>query len=266
MPFVEANFVASAIAPDRGGFGFGAQARLIGANWHASVAVTGDDIDAAQPRSDDRTLLARAHWNPIKRDGTILHLGAWTFDEKFIGGTRNLSAGANVAHGLNPRTVLRSPQLAGATGNHGGGVEAGAVVGPVWVMGEAGRRVIDLPQSDARTVAKSLSAGWFVTGEAPPYAAATGGIGRPIVKRSVFQGGRGQVELTARYQEIDVRTPGLRSTGASATGGANWYLSGLMRVMVNATAWRLTPDRSLVGAGRRTDRGTTFVLRTQIVF
>jgi len=266
LPFAEPNFVASAIAPDRGGFGFGAQARLIGATWHASFAVTGNDLDARHPQTDSRILLARAHWNPIKRAGTILHLGAWTFDEKFTGGTRTLGANTNVAYGLNVRTVLPSPPLTGSTGDRGAGLEAGGVIGPVWMMGEAGRRSIDLPQADARTTAKSLSAGWFVTGEAPPYAAATGGFGRPIVQRSVFQGGSGQVELTARYEDIQFHMPGFRNTGTSVTGGLNWYLSSQMRVMANATAWRMAPDRQMTGTGPRTDHGTTFVLRTQIVF
>lgn len=266
LPFAEPNFVASAIAPDRGGFGLGVQARLIGATWHASFAVTGNDLDARHPQTDSRMILARAHWNPIKRTGAILHLGAWTFDEKFTGGTRTLGANTNVAYGLNLRTVLPSPPLVGATGDRGVGVEAGGVIGPFWVMGEAGRRTIDLPQAGARTTAKSVSTGWFVTGQAPAYAAATGGIGRPIVKRSVFQGGTGQVELTARYEDIRFSMPNFRNTGSSVTGGVNWYLSSLMRVMLNATAWRMAPDRQMTGTGPRTDRGTTLVLRTQIVF
>ncbi|WP_281823019.1 OprO/OprP family phosphate-selective porin [Sphingobium sp. BS19] len=266
LPFAEPNFVASAIAPDRGGLGLGAQARLIGTTWHASFAVTGNDLDARHPQTDSRMILARAHWNPIKRTGAILHLGAWTFDEKFTGGTRTLGANTNVAYGLNLRTVLPSPPLPGATGDRGVGLEAGGVLGPVWMMGEAGRRRIDLPQEDARTTAKSLSAGWFVTGQAPVYAAATGSIGRPSVRRSVFQGGSGQVELTTRYEDIQFNMPGFRNTGSSVTGGVNWYLSSLMRVMVNATAWRMAPDRQMTGTGPHTDHGTTFVLRTQIVF
>ncbi|WP_167693048.1 OprO/OprP family phosphate-selective porin [Sphingomonas azotifigens] len=265
LPFAEPNFVASAIAPDRGGFGFGAQARLIGRDWHASFAVTGNDIDANHPQTGDRTSLARGHWNPVKRDGAILHVGAWRFDERFTGGTRTLGADTNVAHGLNLRTVLPSPPLLGARGDHGTGVEAGGVLGPVWMMAEAGRRVIDLPRAQAQTTAKSLSAGWFLTGEAPPYAAATGGFGRPIVARSVFQGGSGQVELTARYEDIRFTMPGFRNTGSSVTGGVNWYLSSQMRLMGNVTAWRMAPDQRMAGSGPRTDHGTTFVLRAQIV-
>lgn len=265
LPFAEPNFVASAIAPDRGGFGFGAQARLIGGNWHASFAVTGNDIDANNPQTGNRTILARAHWNPVKRDGAILHVGAWTFDETFTGGTRTLGADTNVAHGLNLRTVLPSPPLVGATGDQGAGVEAGGVLGPLWMMGEAGRRVIDLPRTEAHAIAKSLSAGWFLTGEAPPYAAATGGFGRPVVARSVFQGGSGQVELTARYEDIRFTMPGFRNTGSSVTGGVNWYLSSQMRLMGNVTAWRMAPDQRMAGTGPRTDHGTTFVLRAQFV-
>lgn len=266
LPFVEANFVASAIAPDRGGFALGAQARLTGARWHASFAVTGNDIDVRQAQSGNRTLLARAHWNPIKGPAATLHLGAWMFDESFRGGARTLGLGGNVAHGLNARTVLPMPVLTGVTGDRGVGVEAGGVFGRFWVMGEAGRRSVDLPRGEARSDAKSLSAGWFVSAGAFPYAAATGGIGRPVVKRSVFQGGAGPVELTARYQELIVRTPGARGVGTTLTGGVNWYLSSMMRVMANVSAWRLNPANAPGSIGPRTDRGTTWVLRAQFVF
>lgn len=265
LPFAEPNFVASAIAPDRGGFGFGAQSRLIDNRWHASFAVTGNDIDANHPQTGNRTLLARAHWNPVKREGAILHVGAWTFDEKFTGGTRTLGADTNVAHGLNLRTVLPSPPLIGTTGDRGAGVEAGGVLGSVWVMGEVGRRVIDLPRVEPHITAKSRSAGWFLTGDAPPYAAATGGFGRPIVHRTVFQGGSGQVELTARYKDIRFTMPGFRNSGSSVTGGVNWYLSSQMRLMGNVSAWRMAPDQRMTGTGTGPDHGTTFVLRAQFV-
>ncbi|WP_160327956.1 porin [Sphingomonas sp. HT-1] len=86
------------------------------------------------------------------------------------------------------------------------------------------------------------------------------------MKRSVFQGGRGPVELTARYQELIVRTPGTRGTGSTLTAGVNWYLSSLMRVMANTSAWRLNPASLPGGTAARTDRGTTLVLRAQFVF
>lgn len=264
LPFAEANFVAAAIAPERGGFGFGVQGRLTGARWHASLAVTGDDIDARVRRSDDRMVLGRAHWNPVKGKAGTLHLGGWAFDERFSGAPRTLSPAANVAHGLNPFTVLKAVPLPEARGNQGRGIEAGGVAGPFWVMAEAGWRTIDLPRADAHAAAQSVSAGWFLTGGPPPYAAATGGFGRPVIRRGVFEGGTGEIELTARYQQIRFHTPDRREAGATLTGGVNWYLNSLMRVMANASAWRLHPDARAPGARR--DRGTSFVLRTQIVF
>lgn len=264
LPFAEPNFIASAIAPERGGFGFGAQARLLGPTWHASLAITGDDVDARRPQSDDRTVLARAHWNPIRTNRQTLHVGGWAFDERFSGGSRTLTPATNIGNGLNDATVLRLPTLFGASGDHGRGVELGGVVGPVWVMGEAGWRSLRLPQARAHSSAASISAGWFVTGGPPPYVAATGGFGRPTVKRPVFEGGLGEIELTARYQKLRMNMPGLRNTGSSVTGGVNWYLNNFMRLMVNASAWRLDPDRNLTGA--RADRGTTITLRGQIVF
>lgn len=263
-PFTEANFVASAIAPEQGGFAFGAQARLLGPNWHASLAYTGNDVDARRSPNDDRAVLARVHWNPVKSTQHIVHLGGWGFDERFAGGARTLDPAANVGNGLNDATVLHLAPLVGASGDRGRGVELGGVVGPVWVMGEAGWRSLRLPEATAHSSAASISAGWFVTGGAPPYVAATGGFGRPTVKHAVMAGGPGEVELTARYQTIRMDMPDLRNAGSTLTGGVNWYLNGLMRLMVNASAWRLDTDRRPIGA--RSRRGTTLTLRGQIVF
>lgn len=264
LPFAEPNFVASEIAPERGGFGLGIQGRLLGPGWHASLAVTGDDVNARHAQSDDRTILARAHWNPVRSARQTLHIGGWAFDEQFSGGRRTLTPTTNVGNGLNDATVLRLPSLVGASGDRGQGVELGGVVGPLWVMGEAGWRSLRLPQATAHSAAASISAGWFVTGGPPPYAAATGGFGRPTVERAVFEGGRGEVELTMRYQQIRQYMPGLRNAGSSVTGGVNWYLNSLMRLMLNVSAWRLDPDPRLTGTN--SDRGTTATVRGQIVF
>jgi phosphate-selective porin OprO/OprP len=77
--------VATAIIPQRGFYGVGMMPRLFWKTGHASLTVTGDRIDGDQSTSDNRTVLARAHWNPIKSDRQVLHLGIWGFDERCLG-------------------------------------------------------------------------------------------------------------------------------------------------------------------------------------
>jgi phosphate-selective porin OprO/OprP len=57
------------------------------------------------------------------------------------------------------------------------------------------------------------------------------------VLHSVFDGGPGAIELTARYENLefdDIVTP---AEGWAATLGVNWYLNSFTRFQVNAIHW-----------------------------
>lgn len=260
LPFIEQNYVAGAMGGERGAYGLGAQARLFGKGWHVSFAATGEDIDSSFEGHDSRTVLARAHWNPLLAERKIIHLGGWGYIERWPE-TRSLVRKTPVAHGLAAAIALKSPLLAHADADRGFGLEAGGVKGPVWLMIETGWRSTQLPGPDAQDRAASASVGWFVTGGKVPYKDRTGVFGRPKVARPLLNGGPGEIELTGRYEQVRFAAPSFRQDGQSVTAGINWYLNDLVRIMCNSTFWRIEPEGVLPQA--ISDDGYSLALRVQ---
>lgn len=139
-PFLERSTVSTAIIPQRGFYGIGIMPRLFWRTGHASLTVTGDRVDGNQAVSDSRTILARAHWNPIKTDKGVLHLGLWGFDESLSAAATTLTRNTVIGGRFNGALRVSTGPLLGGTGTTGYGTELGGYLGPVWVMGEAGRR------------------------------------------------------------------------------------------------------------------------------
>lgn len=80
-PFMQRNAVASVGAQQSGYYGLGVTTKVIGDGWHASVAVTGDDIGNDSTASDTVAYLLRAHWNPLRGQAGFVHLGGWYWYE-----------------------------------------------------------------------------------------------------------------------------------------------------------------------------------------
>lgn len=263
-PFHDRNVVANAIVPQRGYYGLGGQIRVFGPNWHFSTQLTGDRIDGDQSVGDGRTVIVRSHWNPIKSKIGLIHLGAWMFDEHLSSKQRSLTRGTVIGGRFNSALRVQMGPLDGGTGTTGYGAELGGYLGPLWVMGEAGHRTarrIDAPSM--QTDAWSVSGGYFLTGELPPYNPRTGQFDQPKVKRPVFTGGPGAIEVTARYENLHfthIPTPG---EGWEATLGVNWYLNSFTRVMFNATHWN-TDNQG--GAYIGEDDGETYATRIAVSF
>jgi phosphate-selective porin OprO/OprP len=264
-PFMERTVVATAIIPQRGFYGIGIMPRLFWKTGHASLTVTGDRVDGNQSSSDSRTALARAHWNPIKTDHSILHLGLWGFDESLSSAATSLTRNTVIGGRFNGALRVSTGTLTGGTGTTGYGAELGGYVGPVWLVGEAGQRHarLDGGRPDFVSKAWSLSGGWFLTGDLPPYNPRLGSFGQPRVLRPIFDGGRGAIELTARYENLDYTDLLTGGRGWAATVGANWYLNSFVRFQLNLVHWD-TDNRAGPFAGA--DDGETVGTRIAVTF
>ncbi|MCC2975673.1 porin [Sphingomonas sp. PL-96] len=265
-PFLERTAVATAIIPQRGFYGIGIMPRLFWRTGHASLTVTGDRVDGDQSGNDSRTVLGRVHWNPIKTDRGVLHLGLWGFDEALSSAspgtlTRNTVIGGR----FNGALRVSTGALTGGTGTTGYGAELGGYAGPLWLMAEAGRRNarLDGGRPDFVTKAWSMSGGFFVTGDLPPYNPRLGSFGQPLVKRPIFEGGPGAIELTARYERLDFDDILNPANGWAATLGVNWYLNSFTRIQVNGIQWHTdnTADTFIGG-----DDGQTLSARLGVTF
>jgi phosphate-selective porin OprO/OprP len=264
-PFMERTVVATAIIPQRGFYGLGIMPRLFWKTGHASLTVTGDRIDGNQSGNDSRTILGRVHWNPIKTRDSVLHLGLWGFDEALAANAGTLTRNTVIGGRFNGALRVSSGPLIGGTGTTGYGGELGGYVGPVWLMGEAGERHarLDGGRPDFVSKAWSVSGGWFITGDLPPYNPRLGSFGQPSVLKPIFDGGPGAIELTARYENLDYSDLLLGGQGWAATVGVNWYLNSFARIQLNGVQWS-TDNRSGNTIGR--DDGQTVSARMAVTF
>lgn len=238
-PFLERNVVATSIIPQRGFYGISIMPRVFWNSGHASITLSGDSMDAKQSVSDSRTLMARAHWNPIKTDRSTLHLGVWGFDEDLAVGGGTLTRNTVIGGRFDGALRVSTGTVTGGTGTRGYGAEVGGYVGPFWVMGEAGKRnaALDGGRPDLVSKAWSLSSGYFITGELPPYNARLGTFAQPKVRNPVLKGGPGAVEVLARYENINYSGVPTAGDGWAATGGVNWYLDNVIRLQLNVIHW-----------------------------
>jgi phosphate-selective porin OprO and OprP len=263
-PFLERTVVATAILPRRGFYGVGAQGRLFGSSWHASLTLTGDDVDSAYAVSDSRTVLARAHWNPVKRERTALHLGAWGFDEALASDADTATRNTVIGGRFNGNLRVSTGTLTGATGGIGHGVELGGYWRSLWALAEAGRRTVYLGTAPkVLSEAWSITVGGFVTGETPPYNPRFGNFTQPQVRRSILEGGPGAIELLARCEKLVFRQEAPLGDGWAATLGVNWYLNNFTRLMLNVISWH-TDNRG--GDFSGVDAGETVSLRAQVSY
>ncbi|MDT8760882.1 porin [Sphingomonas psychrotolerans] len=256
-PFLERNVVATSIIPQRGFYGIALMPRIFWKTGHASLTISGDSVDASQTINDSRSVLGRVHWNPYKTDRSMVHLGLWGFDEALASKspgtlTRNTVIGGRFNQALRVSTGT----LTGGTGTTGYGVEVGGYTGPFWVMGEAGRREarLNAGRPDLETKAWSLSGGWFLTGDLPPYNPRLGTFAQPRVLRPVFEGGPGAIELITRYENIDYSGLPTVGDGSAITAGVNWYLDSIIRLQLNVIHWN-TNNRAGTYTGK--DSGET---------
>ncbi|MHA6718919.1 OprO/OprP family phosphate-selective porin [Sphingomonas sp. RS6] len=255
-PFLERNVVGTAIVPQRGFYGIALMSRLFWKTGHASITLSGDTVDATQSVGDSRTVMSRVHWNPLKTDRSVVHLGVWGFDEKLAVGPGSLTRNTVIGGRFNGALRVSTGTITGGTGTTGYGVEVGGYTGPFWVMAEAGRRNarLNADRPDLETKAWSLSTGYFLTGDLPPYNPRLGTFAQPLVRRPVFEGGPGAIEVLARYENLDFSGVPTAGKGSAATIGMNWYLDSIVRMQFNVIHWN-TDNRA--GAYQGKDSGET---------
>ena len=239
-PFLERNVVATSIIPQRGFYGIALMPRLFWKTGHASLTISGDSVDASQAINDSRTTMARVHWNPLKTDRSLLHVGIWGFDEALSSrGPGTLTRNTVIGGRFNGNLRVQTGTLVGGKSTTGYGAELGGYIGSLWVMGEAGQRVarLDAGRPDFESKAWSLSTGFFVTGDLPPYNPRLGTFAQPRVLRPVFDGGPGAIEVLARYESIEYSGIPNATKGTAATIGTNWYLDSIIRLQLNLIQW-----------------------------
>ncbi|HEY9234734.1 MULTISPECIES: OprO/OprP family phosphate-selective porin [Phenylobacterium] len=260
--FMERNSVALAAAPVKGFYGWGGIAKIYGAGWHLAGEVAGEDPANREATRDTTTYLLRGHWNPVRSETGLVHLGAWAFYED-LGERKSLSRNTNWAGHFNDQVQVALGAIADPVHGQGYGLELGGVRGRGWSFVEAGRREIDARSLHADVDAWSLSAGWSLTGEPSAYSSRSGTFVKTAPARPVSKGGFGGWDVAIRYQVLDNTDAPLGGLGREAEVGVNWRLEQWMRLMVDLSHWEVErPDGPYAGA----DRGDSLAGRLQLTF
>ncbi|WP_394537255.1 porin [Lysobacter enzymogenes] len=263
-PFMERNAVASVGGMQSGYFGLGLSAKVFGDGWHASLAVTGDDVGNAGDASDTVAYLARAHWNPLRGGDGFVHLGGWYWYEQLGADVASINKTSPVALGWNDQVRVSASSIANVDNDRAWGAELGAVYRSGWLFGERTVRTIESDTvGEVRHKASSVYAGWLLTGEKPGFSRRSGVWTATRVLRPVDQGGIGAFELALRYDRYDFTDAARGGDGDAWTLGLNWYLNDWSRLMLNYVWWK-TDNK--VGAFQGPDSGRTLGLRAQVAF
>ncbi|TBV73907.1 OprO/OprP family phosphate-selective porin [Pseudoxanthomonas winnipegensis] len=263
-PFMERNAVGSVGGMQSGFFGLGVTTKLYGSNWHASLAVTGDDIGGDSSASDTIAYTARAHWNPIKTSAGFLHVGGWYWYEDLGKDITSINKTSRVALGWNGQVAISASSIGGVTDDHAWGAELGGTWRSGWAFAETTVRTINSSTEASREQkASSYYAGWLLTGEKPGFSSRSGVWTTTKVLRPVTEGGWGAFEVLARYDDYDFTDAARGGEGEAFTFGVNWYLTSFARLMLNVVHWR-TDNK--VGSYQGPDSGNTVGVRAQVSF
>lgn len=266
-PLMERNAVTIALVPLKGFFGLGFTSKTFGPNWHVAVSLVGEPINSSSASGDTKTIIARAHWNPVKTDNALIHLGGWGYHEDFSPSVENLTINVREANRYNDNVRVFAGPLADPRGSEAFGLEFGGTYKGLWAFGEYGERHVRFRESAAldnvTLRAASVSAGWVLTGEKAPFAQRAGTFTMINVANPVFEGGSGAIELAFRYERTDYRDAPLGGRGNAWTAGLNWYFNDIARMMVNYIRFE-TNNRA--GDYPGSDTGDLIATRFQISF
>lgn len=191
---------------------------LLNAAWFSGGDLNGDN--------DGTTWAARAVYNPVKNDSTVVHLGAAASVEERDDEIARVRARPEA--NLTAIRLIDTGNLAGAERIRRVGLEGAWAQGPFSLQGEY------LTIAAARRTARDfsgdgayLSGSWVLTGESRPYK--SGGFGN-VKPRHDY----GAVEVALRYSTLDLND-GLVAGGRQHdwTLGANWYLGQHIKLQAN---------------------------------
>lgn len=239
------------------------QGKMNGENWTAAAFVHGDSVNNADPAvgtSEQFAYGARGTFAPINGDNAKLHLGAWA---------RQRDAGQNAGGAIRYRN--RNNTAVGDRYTDTGalydvdtqwGLEALYIYKAFSVQGEYASIQAERVNSDVedKVDAFYVSGSWFPTGEMRNLDVKKGELGRTKILNPMTAGGWGALELTARYDSVDmsdahrVGPPATQPNAgeySAVTVGANWYPHPYTRFMVNYTT--AENDRPVITAGVNPD-------------
>ncbi|MFE1601842.1 OprO/OprP family phosphate-selective porin [Methylobacterium sp. ID0610] len=261
--------LADAFAPARNfGFALG-HARD---DWTVVAGVFGGNINTGV-RSEGIAGTARATWAPIRRDGTVLHLGLAGSYRGLPAGEEPLQLSSRSEAFLFTRRFVDTGDIRDAASIGRVGLEAAYRGGPLLVQAEYIRTRVERRGGAAPLDFQGgyVQASYVLNGDNRAYAltpkygttyAIFEGIKVGDAQR-VSNGGAGVFEVSARLSAVDLDDGSVRGgIERDLTLGVNWYPEPNLRLMADYVRSRTSP--SAASQGGRTIDADVFIGRVQL--
>ena len=234
----ERTAVADALMPSRNvGIVWNGAGALPYSTW--AVGVFNDWFDADQDFDESATqYIGRATWAPLRTDddSSLLHVGLgyrysnakegfrFRTEPEFNQSPAFVDTGFGTATGMLPADNLQTWNA-----------ELSWRRGPFWIASEYTSTAVDNPDlANPDFDGYWIAGSWVLTGEMRPYNKKSGTFGSVPVAKTVYQGGKGAWEATARWSTIDLGD-GLVEGGEMdiASLGLSWWLTPFFSVGMN---------------------------------
>ena len=257
----ERTAVSDALLPSRNvGIVWNGTGALPYSTW--AVGVFNDWFDTNKDIDESSTqYIGRATWAPLRTDddSSLLHVGiGYRYSDAKEGFRFSTEPEFNQSSDFvdtgfdTPTGVLLAANF--QTWN----AELSWRRGPLWLATEYTRTAVDNPDlANPDFDGFWIGASWVLTGEMRPYNKKSGTFGSVPISKSVYQGGKGAWDLSARWSSIDL-SDGLVEGGEMdvASLGVSWWLTPFFSLGMNYRyIWNT----------RLGEEGTTSGLNTRVV-
>ena len=229
---------ADALMPSRNvGIVWNGAGSLPYSTW--AVGVFNDWFDADQDFDESATqYIGRVTWAPLRTDddSSLLHVGLgyrysnakegfrYRTEPEFNQSPSFVDTGFDTPTGVLPADNLQTWNA-----------ELSWRRGPFWFASEYTRTAVDNPDlANPSFDGYWIAGSWILTGEMRPYNKKSGSFGSVPIARTVYQGGKGAWEVSARWSNIDL-SDGLVEGGEMdiASLGVSWWLTPFFSVGMN---------------------------------
>lgn len=237
LPLMERS-IASVLSP---GFLTGVQAAYDRRGWTAALGYFTNPLDEEldSAGADGEGVAGRLTYAPLRSRGKALHFGV-SFQQRSLDTGTDFQIRTRPGDGLSTQSLVDTGLLAGVRNTSTVGIEAGAILGPVSLLGERIRMSIDRAAAPGADLGGwHLTGAWVLTGESREYLKGIGAFGGIEPKRPW-----GALELAVRYDELDLEDADI--TGGrerNVSYGLNWYFRRNFRLMLNHVRAKADPNR-----------------------
>ena len=234
LPMQERSSASDALLPSRN---FGAVLSGTAMNQRMSWAggLFNNFIDSDESIGDTATqAVGRVTWLPFmsEDESNLVHLG---FGARYSNGKQGARFATEPEFNKAPIFVDTGIPSIDSDKNWTINLEASWRKGPYWVHAEYIDTQVDSPTSgNLNFDGYHITGSWIISGEMREYRRSSGIFGPIPVSKSVYQGGWGAWEVSARWSSIDL-TDGPIDGGEMdiLSLGLNWWLSPIFNVNMN---------------------------------